>query len=454
MKVISNPDNLTSMSNIIGVLYINNKPHLRAFDLIPPENSVFVDGQAYLEVGLVKGVPDRLQFENMVPFIDIDTYSEFQKLCTPQGWYWCEFYGGEKQYRCFLLPSNLRRADFFKLDVYNSLLDESIEPIYSHNNIVVRQDPTHAMPGFYIVAPNQGYASTDQLDLALYMNMRLIDYRIGSMLKDIFGIKKIYRVNEERKVAYQNVHTWLLPIDTLENKSIEEWNTLDYMVRFSSWRDYKSIIIEYNQRMRHLSQETSLAERSDLWNKCFMNWDISVSQKINNCPRAADTSSLFLGNDIVYANEGIQIRYVSQTNIIGHYVIEFLNNKNANHFLRNEENYLRVRFLDYQARIALREVLNIEYVYKLCEKKGDLEGCPPVFLLPIFDINKYNRIYHFTIADYKKTFSDQKIDAHRIKEMNEKVRAYFYDINLHPMDNVLIASIREFHNLEKVVFNG
>lgn len=63
--------------------------------------------------------------------------------------------------------------------------------------------------------------------------------------------------------------------------------------------------------------------------------------------------------------------------------------------------YLRMRFLDYSMRIALRDVLGVSYAYKLQEARSatgyDLS---PIRILPIRDIDRHNRIYNFAINDY------------------------------------------------------
>jgi len=357
----------------------------------------------------------QLVCDNNILFVDIEEYSTFQSLHTPQGLYWCEFYGGRKNYRCFLVSEHLRRAELLQQEAYLALLDQSVSPIYNYSDIVVRQDPTHAMPGFYIVAPKQAYRSTDALDLGLYMSMRFIDFRVSHTLKESYNIKYLYRVNEERKVAYQNVHTWLLPLDHLPHQtSIEEWNTLEYMLKFASWRQYKKEIISLNKKMKAELQHNKLQHFANLWSNI-------LKEKAHS----------------LLINEDTHSNIIEQCNSTQEGTIQNVQYR--------EKLYLRMNYLAYQLRVILRKQLNIEYAYKLSEENIQYPECAPIFILPITDISKYNRIYHFKISEYKESFKNETISDSDYAKTNNIISIYIKYCNLIEKDNILSDIIDQMH---------
>lgn len=385
----------------------------------------------------------QLVCSNNILFVDIEEYSTFQNLHTPQGLYWCEFYGGRKNYRCFLVSEHLRRAELLQQEAYIALLDQSINPIYNYTDIVVRQDPTHAMPGFYIVAPRQAYRSTDALDLGLYMSMRFIDFRVSHTLKESYNIKCLYRVNEERKVAYQNVHTWLLPLDHLPHQtSIEEWNTLEYMLKFASWRQYKKEIISLNKKMKAELEHSKLQHFANLWSSILK--ERAHSLLINDDIHSNITEQCNSTQGVIYENKHIFIKRAP--GILGHYVVMQTHTGTIQNLQYREKLYLRMNYLAYQLRVILRQQLNIEYAYKLSEENTQYPECAPIFILPITDISKYNRIYHFKISEYKESFKNAIINDSDYAKTDNIISTYIKCCGLIEKDNILSDIIDQMHH--------
>ncbi len=408
-----------------------------------PDGAVVIDGRPYLNIEKIPGLPKEVQVIEGIPFVDINTFKEFQNLYTPPGWYWCEFYGGTKEYRCFLIADTLRRAEFFQMDKYNRLLDSSVRPIYQHGGLYVRQDPSHAMPGFYIVSPDKGFRSTDDLALNQYLQMRFLDYEIGQAMNQLFGIQKIFRANEERKVSYQNVHTWLLPIDELApEKSINEWNTLEYMIRFSSWRTYKDVIVRYNELLERHLETAKLRERADRFQSYLLKF-LDALDRVSLTSERNDE----MDDHCIFSNNGILVEQDSAAGIPGFYAI-----KNTTAISRQYSNeaaiaYFRMRFIDYRVRTAMRDVLKIEHAYKLHEDIGQGPHNAPVRIMPIIDIDKYNRIYHFTISEYMKEHDSWQNNAATIQFYNQEMRRHLKKLNLKSEDDLFRSILGEYFGL-------
>lgn len=56
------------------------------------------------------------------------------------------FYGGTKNYRGYLVPEDLSRADF--MEQYPEYIPIQNMPIYENNGIILRADPKFPCPGF------------------------------------------------------------------------------------------------------------------------------------------------------------------------------------------------------------------------------------------------------------------------------------------------------------------
>jgi len=82
-------------------------------------------------------------------FIDVEERENFPPV--PNGMRYIHFYGGKKNYRAYIVPEDISRADFMEL--YPEYVPIHNQPIYENNGIIVRADPKYSCPGFYILLP-------------------------------------------------------------------------------------------------------------------------------------------------------------------------------------------------------------------------------------------------------------------------------------------------------------
>lgn len=373
---------------------------------------------------------------------DVDRFADFQALATPPGWYWCEFYGGTREYRCLLVPQALRRAELLRSPPHLKLLDASIEPIFAADGIAARQDPSHAVPGFYIVAPDEPYRSTDALGLSQYLRMRLVDHEVAEHLRRVLGVRRLLRVNEERQVAYQNVHTWLLPLDRLsDGVSIHDLNTCDFLTHAASWRQQRARIEVLNATMREALAEARLADRVRDFGACIAGVCVETSQRLAAALEAGASISPVASDVTLYRLDGIVIKRRDALAAAGFYVIEPEAAQSCDTLSRTLL-YLRMRFLDHVLRVELRLVLGVEHAYKLQQDLQDGRGAPPapIELLPIHDIGRYDRIYHFRIADYLREHGTSRAPQ-RDATAHARLKAAFKRIGLADLDRQVSAAM-------------
>ena len=354
--------------------------------------------------------------QSNIQYVDIDSYQQFHQLPTTEGKYWCEFYGGNKNYRCFLVDKTFHRATLLADNRYLDLLDVSILPIFESPSFSVRQDPSHPMPGFYIVAPKHVFHATDQLSLTNYLTMRFLDYAISDLLV-AHKVKTVAKVNEERQVSYQNVLTWVLPMDLASGESIKSINTLDYMIRFGRWRETQEQIVELNANLRKRILAQDLRSKTHQF-ECIIHQLLQNSELLNSLESliSASTQHSELDTTItceqpLYQHMGISI-YHSVSWLPGHYHITHRPNPEL------AENrlctYIRMRLLEFVIRVAMRHITAIQHAYKVHEQDLDSQLVGTIEIIPIYDINKHNRIYNFRISDYISRYGGQFEDALKI----------------------------------------
>jgi diadenosine tetraphosphate (Ap4A) HIT family hydrolase len=197
----------------------------------------------------------------MYKSFDIANASELPPL--PEGYRYFDCIGGTQEKRYFLAPQDIPRTYFLKN--YEHLLDECLFPIYNHNGICVRQDPSFPIPGFYIVSPVEHYTSLDQMDLILNNRLFLILHEIRKGMRERLGIKLTILIYEEKPKKSCSVHFLLLPIYSDSYSSSESFNFYNYLLSYEfSYRKYRNDILAYNQKMKDYIKEIKLQELDDL----------------------------------------------------------------------------------------------------------------------------------------------------------------------------------------------
>lgn len=208
-------------------------------------------------------------------YIDVTNLKELPKLRKEKRY--LEFLGGTKQYRCYIVDKDLPRCDFYK---YNSeLISEFLQPIYKNHGIVVAQDNTFPIPGFYILSYDKPYNSVDELPNSLAIRTTSLIKEIRKIMRKKLNIKYVNIYYEEKSSKSNNVHYWILPktgaID-LKNK-LYELDLKSYLESFKL-QENKSKIIKYNKLIKDELLETYKKIDDEIFNQFE-----SMEKKLNLC---------------------------------------------------------------------------------------------------------------------------------------------------------------------------
>lgn len=143
-----------------------------------------------------------------IAFVDVDTRSDLPR--PPRGMRYLDFLGGTKELRCFLVPYDYPRLQF--LNFSEELLDPSLLPIFEDNGIVLRQDASYAVPGFYVIGFRKQYRSLDEMPQRKFLKAFAILHRARTIMREVLNIEHIHVYYEEKPAKSCSAHFWLLPI--------------------------------------------------------------------------------------------------------------------------------------------------------------------------------------------------------------------------------------------------
>ena len=189
-----------------------------------------------------------VNLKNNLEYCDVNSLNELSEL--PKGNRFLEFIGGTKNYRCFVVPKDFPRSEFF--NQFSSLLDGCLEPVYENNGIAVRQDSTFALPGFYILGYNKQFSSFDEIPDLLQMRTAFILKQMRKGMREALDIKYIHMYYEEKAKASSNVHYWLMPSQdekTGATPLIFDINLFNYLSSFE-FKKRKVDIERFNDSMK------------------------------------------------------------------------------------------------------------------------------------------------------------------------------------------------------------
>lgn len=187
-------------------------------------------------------------------YIDVSNISELP--VPPAGMRYFDFIGGEKEVRCFLAPENMSRGTF--MDENKSLLGEALQPIYEHNGVLVSQDTSCPLPGFYIVSPTQHFRSMDKVGEDIHLRLAFIMRHVRKAMREVLGIEYVHVLYEEKAKKGCHVHYWMMPIVDIEkNPRLDDIDINAYMQSFS-YKENKDKICEFNTKMREHFKELNL----------------------------------------------------------------------------------------------------------------------------------------------------------------------------------------------------
>ena len=196
-------------------------------------------------------------------FIDVEERSDFPP--APQGYRYIHFYGGTKNYRAYLAPEDISRADF--MEKYPEYIPEQNIPIYDHNGIIVRADPKFPCPGFYIFALNKTYRAFDLLDDITFIRFSFILKKIKEGMRSELGINYAHLLSNEKSDAFVNVHFWLIPVNGTTSPDLLDFDVKAYLKSFTPKEEvnkvinYNNILKEYIKKINLIKQDDELTDK-------------------------------------------------------------------------------------------------------------------------------------------------------------------------------------------------
>ena len=196
-------------------------------------------------------------------YIDVEKREDFPN--EPKGKRYIHFYGGTKNYRGYLVPEDLSRADF--MEQYKEYIPEQNIPIYENNGIILRADPKFPCPGFYILSLNKTYKAFDLLDDITFIRFSFILKKAKEGMRKELGINYAHLLSNEKSDPYVNVHFWLVPVNGTTSPDLLDFNVKEYLESFTPKENVKKII-EYNNKMKEYFKKIKLVEQdNELTNK-------------------------------------------------------------------------------------------------------------------------------------------------------------------------------------------
>ena len=173
----------------------------------------------------------------------------------PEGLRFIYFYGGTKNYRGYLAPSNLSRADF--MEQYPEYIPEQNIPVYENNGIILRADPKYPCPGFYILSLNKTYRAFDLIDDVTFLRFAFILKKAKEGMRKVLNLNYAHLLSNEKSDPYVNVHFWLVPVNGITSPDLLDFNVKDYLNSFVPKHEIDKII-SYNNALRNYFKEIDL----------------------------------------------------------------------------------------------------------------------------------------------------------------------------------------------------
>lgn len=191
-------------------------------------------------------------------FFDVDKREDLPS--APVGMRYIHFYGGSKNYRAYLAPADLSRADF--MEKYPEYIPEQNIPIYENEGIIVRADPKFPCPGFYIFSLNKTYTAFDYLDDITFLRFTFILKKIKEGMRQVLGINYAHLLSNEKSDPYVNVHFWLVPVNGTTSPDLLDFDVKAYLNSFKPQNEIAKII-SYNQKMRDYIKNIDLVQKDN-----------------------------------------------------------------------------------------------------------------------------------------------------------------------------------------------
>ena len=191
-------------------------------------------------------------------YIDVDKREDFP--AAPQVTRYIHFYGGTKNYRAYIAPEDISRADF--MEQYPEYVPEQNIPIYENNGIVVRADPKYPCPGFYIFGLNKTYRAFDILDDITFLRFSFILKKIKEGMRKELGLNYAHLLSNEKSDPFVNVHFWLVPVDGTESPDLLDFDVKEYLKSFEPSEQIEKIL-SYNNKLKEYIRKINLVEKDN-----------------------------------------------------------------------------------------------------------------------------------------------------------------------------------------------
>ena len=206
-------------------------------------------------------------------YIDVEKREDLPPI--PVGMRYIHFYGGTKNYRAYIAPEDISRADF--MEKYPEYVPEHNQPIYENNGIIVRADPKFPCPGFYIFALNKTYRAFDFLDDVTFLRFCFILKKTKEAMRKVLGLNYAHLLSNEKSDPFVNVHFWLVPINGTNSPDLLDFNVKEYLNSFTPKEVDK--IISYNNRLKDYFKEIDLVgQDNELTKKLTSNEFINMTR--------------------------------------------------------------------------------------------------------------------------------------------------------------------------------
>jgi diadenosine tetraphosphate (Ap4A) HIT family hydrolase len=200
-------------------------------------------------IPLVETLEQKSRTEEVLEVFDKDELS-----VAPEGKKYFVCIGGNRNFQCFLGDSNMSRGEFILS--HEDEIDDCLKPIYSDDQIIVRQDAEYAIPGFYIVSPRSHYRSIDEMPQDTYARCMVMVRDIKKGLSTL-GLARAHIYNDEKYSLPAFAHFWVLPLheefidDHNLNPTIYSRDIWSYLDSYPRYNVTKPQILEFNEEMRH-----------------------------------------------------------------------------------------------------------------------------------------------------------------------------------------------------------
>lgn len=191
-------------------------------------------------------------------YVDVDKREDFPP--EPEGFRFVHFYGGAKNYRGYLAPENMSRAEF--MEQYPEYIPEQNIPVYENNGIILRADPKFPCPGFYILSLNKTYRAFDLIDDVTFLRFAFILKKTKEGMRKKLGINYAHLLSNEKSDPYVNVHFWLVPVNGISSPDLLDFDVKAYLNSFTPKENIEKIL-DYNKKLREYFEEINLVEQDN-----------------------------------------------------------------------------------------------------------------------------------------------------------------------------------------------